>query len=97
MTIPIDEGKQGCTFLVRVQPRSSRDQVTGIHGDALKIRLTAPPVEGKANHALRKFLAKQLDTSPGNIEILTGHTSRQKRVQVAGVSADVIRALLKTK
>jgi uncharacterized protein YggU (UPF0235/DUF167 family) len=46
---------------------------------------------------LQKFLAKQLDTSPRNIEILTGHTSRQKRVRVAGVSANAIRALLKTK
>ena len=97
MTLQIDEEKQGCTFLVRVQPRSSRNQVTGIHGDALKIRLTAPPVEGKANQALQKFLAKQLDTSPANIEILTGHASRQKRVRVAGVPADAIRALLKTK
>lgn len=97
MALQIKEGKDGCTFLVRVQPRSSRDQVTGLHGDALKIRLTAPPVEGKANQALQKFLAKQLDTSPTNIDILTGHTSRQKRVRVAGVSADVIRALLEIK
>jgi uncharacterized protein len=97
VTLQIKEGKDSCTLLVRVQPRSSRDQVTGTHGDALKIRLTAPPVEGKANQALKKFLAKQLDTSPANIEILTGHTSRQKRVRVAGVSADAIRALLKTK
>jgi uncharacterized protein (TIGR00251 family) len=97
VTLQIKEGKDGCTFLVRVQPRSSRDQVTGTHGDALKIRLTAPPVEGKANQALQKFLAKQLGTSQADIEILTGHASRQKRVRVAGVSADAIRALLKTK
>ena len=97
MTLQIKEGKDGCTFLVRIQPRSSRDQVTGLHGDALKIRLTAPPVEGKANQALQKFLAKQLDTSPTNIDILTGHTSRQKRVRVVGISADVIHALLETK
>lgn len=94
MTLQIKEGKDGCTFLVRVQPRSSRDQVTGLHDDALKIRLTAPPVEGKANQALQKFLAKQLNTSPTNIDILTGHTSRQKRVRVVGISADAIRALL---
>jgi uncharacterized protein YggU (UPF0235/DUF167 family) len=86
VTLQIKEGKDGCIFLVRVQPRSSRDQVIGTHGDALK-----------ANQALQKFLAKQLGTSPANIDILTGHTSRQKRVRVAGVSADAIRALLKTK
>jgi uncharacterized protein (TIGR00251 family) len=97
VTLQIEENKAGCTFLVRVQPRSSRDQVTGLHGDALKIRLTAPPVEGKANQALQKFLAKQLNTSPTNIEILTGHTSRQKRVRVAGVPANAVRALLETK
>jgi uncharacterized protein (TIGR00251 family) len=97
MTLQIKKGKHGCTFFVHVQPRSSRDQVTGLYGDALKIRLTAPPVAGKANQALQKFLAKKLATSPANIEILTGHTSHQKRVRVAGISPDTIRALLETK
>lgn len=97
MTLPVDEGENGCTFHVRVQPRSRRDEIIGLHGDALKIRLIAPPIEGKANQALRKFLAKQLGIPPASVEILTGHTSRQKRVRVAGISAEAIHALLEAK
>jgi len=94
MTLPVTEGEKGCTFQVRVLPRSRRDEVVGLHGDALKIRLTAPPVRGKANRALREFLAGRLGVSPSAVEILSGHTSRQKRVRVRGVSAGAIRALL---
>jgi uncharacterized protein (TIGR00251 family) len=93
----VNEGKDGCTFRVRVQPRSRRDEIAGLHGDALKIRLTAAPVEGKANQALQKFLARRLGVSPSAVEILAGHTSRQKQVRVTGVSADAIHALLETK
>ena len=94
MTLLVTEGEEGCTFQVRVLPRSRRDEVVGLHGDALKVRLTAPPVRGKANRALREFLAERLGVSPSAVEILTGHTSRQKRVRVKGVSADAVRALL---
>ncbi len=97
MTFQIDEEEAGCTFHVRVQPRSRCNEIAGLHGDALKIRLTAPPIEGKANQALQKFLARQLRVPASAIEILTGHTSRQKQVHVAGVPAEAIRALLKTK
>jgi len=94
MALQVTEGGGGCTFRVRVLPRSRRDKVVGLHGDALKIRLTAPPVEGRANQALRKFLGKRLGISPSAVEILSGRTSRQKQVRVKGVSADVVRALL---
>ncbi len=96
MTLPVVEKDGGCTFRVRVLPRSKRDKVAGLHGDALKVRLTAPPVRGKANQSLRKFLARRLGVSPSAVEILTGHTSRQKRVRVEGVSAAAVRALLST-
>lgn len=94
MALRVTEGKGGCSFQVRVLPRSKRDEVVGLHGDALKIRLTAPPVRGKANRALQEFLADQLGVSPSDVEILTGHTSRQKRVRVLGVSAGAVHALL---
>jgi uncharacterized protein (TIGR00251 family) len=97
MALQVSEGKEGCTFRVRVQPRSRRDEVVGIHGDALKIRLTAPPVEGKANQALCKFLGQRMGVPSSAVEILTGHTSRQKRVRVQGVSADAVYALLNTR
>ena len=97
MTLEVVTRKNGCTFQVRVQPRSRRNEITGLHGDALKIRLTAPPVAGKANQALQKFLAKQLGVPSSSVEILTGHTSCQKQVRVAGVSAKDIHALLEAK
>ena len=96
MALQVDVREDGCTFQVRVQPRSRRDQIAGVHGDALKIRLIAPPVEGKANLALRKFLARRLGVSTSAIEILTGHTSRQKQVRVKGTSAEAVHALLET-
>lgn len=94
MTLLVTEGEKGCTFQVRVLPRSRRDQVVGLHGDALKVRLTAPPVKGKANRALQEFLAGRLGVSRSAVEILSGHTSRHKRVRVRNVSADAVRALL---
>jgi uncharacterized protein (TIGR00251 family) len=90
----IDEKEESCTFHVHVQPRSRQDEIVGLHGDALKIRTVAPPADGRANLALRKLLAKRLSVSPSSVDILTGHTSRQKRVRVTGVTADAIQALL---
>lgn len=94
MPFRTDEEKDSCVFQVRVQPRSRRNEIAGLHGDALKIRVTASPVEGKANQATQKLLAKRLGVPPSSVEILTGHTSRQKRVRVTGVSAEAIRALV---
>jgi uncharacterized protein (TIGR00251 family) len=96
MALSVTEEKEGCTFRVRVVPRSRREKVVGLHDDALKIRLAAPPEKGKANRALQVFLAERLSVSPSAVEILSGHTSRQKRVHVEGVSADAVRALLDT-
>jgi uncharacterized protein (TIGR00251 family) len=96
MTLRVVEEKGGCTFRVRVVPRSRREEVVGLHGDALKIRLAAPPEKGKANRALQRFLAKQLGTLTSEVEILSGHTSRQKRVHVGGISAVAVLALLDT-
>ncbi len=72
---------QGDNLLLRVylQPRSSRDEIVGPHGDALKIRITAPPVEGKANQHLRKFLAKQFGVPISRVELQKGQTSRTKQ------------------
>ncbi|MCP4536968.1 MAG: YggU family protein [Chloroflexi bacterium] len=88
------EEKEGCTFRVRIVPKSRQEQIIGLFDDALKIRLTAPPERGKANRALQIFLARQLGVSPSAVEILSGHTSRQKRVRVRGVSAKAVFALL---
>ena len=97
MGLPVTEREEGAIFRVRVLPRSRRDEVVGLHGDALKIRLMAPPVGGKANRALQEFLAGRLGVSRSAVEILSGHASRQKRVCVTGVSAAALRALLNAK
>jgi uncharacterized protein (TIGR00251 family) len=68
---------------VRVQPRASHNEFAGPLGEYLKIRLTAPPVEGKANRALLKFLAKSCGVSNAQVSLLSGDTGRNKRVRIA--------------
>ena len=72
----------GLAFRVHVQPRSSRNQVVGVHGDALKLKLTAPPVEGAANAACIAFIADLLDLPKSVISIIAGHTSRRKTLLI---------------
>jgi len=76
----IKEDARGVKFKVFVQPRSSKNTISGLHGDALKIRLTAPPVDNAANKMCIQFLAKTLQISKSSIEIVSGHTSRTKMV-----------------
>ena len=76
----IQENSRGVKFKVFVQPRSSKNMITGLHGDALKIKLTAPPVDNAANKMCIKFLSKSLQVSKSSIEIISGHTSRTKMV-----------------
>lgn len=79
---------------VRIQPRSSKNSFTRMEDGSLKIRLTAPPVDGAANEALVKFLSDILSIGKSQIEIISGHTSREKRVKLSGMSeADVNRLL----
>ncbi|MGD8966045.1 MAG: DUF167 domain-containing protein [Anaerolineae bacterium] len=94
MVLRISEENGGCTFRVRVAPKGRRNEIIGEHGDAIKVRVQAPPVEGKANEALREFLAEQLGVSCRDVEIVSGHTSRWKRVKVDGVTPDAIESLL---
>ena len=73
---------KGLVIKVFVQPRSSRNSIVGPHGDALKIKLTAPPVAGEANRLCIKFLAKSLGLPKTAVEIISGHSSRTKNVLV---------------
>ena len=73
----------GLAFRVHVQPRSSRNQVVGVHGDALKVKLTAPPVEGAATAACIAFLADALDLPKSSLSIVAGHTGRRKTIAIA--------------
>jgi len=81
-------------FSVRVQPRASRDEVTGVMGGAIKIRLQAPAVADRANASLIEFLAQLLKTPKSAVRILSGERSRQKRVEVRGVTEQAVLALL---
>ena len=81
------------SFSVRVQPRASRDEIVGEWQDGLKIRLTAPPLDDRANEALRRLLATRLNVSLSAVRIASGEHSRTKRVEVRGVSAAAVRAL----
>ena len=82
----ITEENGSVTFAVRVVPRSSRNQIAGVEGGALKIKLTAPPVEGAANAALIEFVAEWLGIRRSAVSIVSGEKSRHKVVRVAGVT-----------
>ena len=89
MTIS-EESKKGVVLSVLLQPRSSKNRVIGKRGDELKIGVTAPPVDGAANRALISFLSKQLGVAKNQIEIISGETSRHKKVKIKGVTpADI--------
>jgi uncharacterized protein (TIGR00251 family) len=92
--LPLREEKDGVSFKVRVQPRASKNQVAGIFEDALRVRLTAPPVDGEANEACRAFLASILSVSRGQVEILSGLTGRNKVVKIKGISISEVQKRL---
>ncbi len=83
------------TLSIRIQPRASKNEIVMMASGGLKIRLTAPPVDGAANEALVKFLADTLSIPKSNIEIVSGHTSREKIVRVSGLCDAEVRRLLK--
>ena|ERR1700675_2027155 len=90
----IAASREGVSFHVQVQPRASRDAIEGEHADALKIRLTALPVDDRANEALVRFLAERLNVPRAAVRIVVGEKSRRKRVVVARVKRERVLALL---
>ena len=80
---------------VRVHPSAKKDAITGEVGDALKVSLTAPPIDGRANEACIEFFAKLLKVSRSSVTIASGQSSRNKVIRVVGVSAVELRARLK--
>ena len=79
---------------VRVLPRTSKNQIVGIDGGVFKVKLTAPPVEGKANKALVQFLAKKLGLPKRDIEIVSGEHSREKSIRINGLPVDEVIGIL---
>lgn len=79
---------------LHIQPGAKKTEIVGLHGAALKIRLAAPPVDGKANAALIAFIAAKVGAGRTAVELLSGETSRAKRVRIAGMSEAAVRAAL---
>ena len=82
------------TLTLHIQPGAKRTEFAGLHGDALKIRLAAPPVDGKANEALLRFVADTLGLPKSAVSLKSGQTSRRKVVEISGVAIPAIEAFL---
>ena len=92
--ITVRAAGDGASFAVKVHPRAKRNAITGAVGDALKLALTAPPVEGRANDVCIAFFAKLLNVPRASVTITAGHSARLKVVRVAGIGADELRRRL---
>ncbi len=92
--IRLVESAAGVSFTVKVHPRARKNAITGEVGDALKLALTAPPVEGKANEACIEFFAKLLKVPRSSVTIAAGQNSRNKVIRVSGVTAQHVRECL---
>ena len=88
------EREGGATLTLHIQPGARRSEIAGIHGDALKIRLAAPPVDGKANAALIDFVAERLGLPRSAVLLKSGQTSRRKVLEIGTAVADLRRRLL---
>jgi len=96
MTSPIvQETKDGAVLSIHVQPNASKTECAGLHGEALKIRVMAPPVDGAANQAVVDLLAEQLAVPRASVSVQSGTGGRFKRVLVRGLSSDQVRARLR--
>jgi hypothetical protein len=89
--LPIHETADGVTFAVKVQPRARRNAIVGELGDALKVALTAPPIDGRANEACVEFFAELLKLSRSAVTIVSGKTSRTKVIRASGITAAEFR------
>lgn len=89
--VQVTERDGAVRFAVRVQPRASRSGIVGEHGGALKVRLSAPPVDGAANEALVELLAEAFGVPRRAVRVITGLAARGKTVEVDGVGADAVR------
>ncbi len=94
MPLELRETNEGVTLRVRVQPRASRDALGGERQGALLVRVTAPPVEGRANESMARLLGAALGVPPSAVQVLRGASGRDKLVAVAGIDATTARARL---
>lgn len=93
--ISIHDSGTGVTFAIRVHPRAKKNAITGELGGALKVSLTSPPIEGRANEACVEFLAKLLKVPRSSVTIASGQTSRNKVIRIAGVTGQYVQDSLR--
>ena len=86
----------GTVLALHIQPGAKRSAVCGMYGEAVKIAVKAPPVDGKANAALREFVADKLGVPTGTVQLVSGMTGRDKRLRIAGKSPEEVKAALET-
>jgi uncharacterized protein len=91
---PIEQTAEGVRLRIKAVPRASRSEVAGIHGNEVRIRLAAPPVDGAANEELIRFLADTLSVRRTAIRLVSGQTSRSKVITIAGVALEQVRTSL---
>ena len=90
----VQDSKAGVVLSVHIQPKASRTECVGFHGDAIKIRVAAPPVDGAANDELIRFLASQFSIPSSSVQIQSGASGRHKRVLLKGVTSQLVLARL---
>lgn len=91
---PLEDTRDGVRITLHIQPRATRTELAGVFGDAVKVRLRSPPVDGAANEELVHFLAEKLGVSRNRVELVAGHSGRRKTIRIEGVSADDAAKLL---
>jgi uncharacterized protein (TIGR00251 family) len=79
---------------IHLLPRAPRDEICGLYGDAIKVKVTAPPLEGRANIALQRFIAEKLNLPSSQVEIMAGKRSRQKILRISGISRAAVEKAL---
>jgi uncharacterized protein (TIGR00251 family) len=92
--LPVKESKNGIIFHIHVIPRSAKCGIAGIQGDALKIKITTPPVEGRANLECIRFLSDTLSVKKNQITIVSGHKSKKKTVAIEGLKREDMMTIL---
>jgi uncharacterized protein (TIGR00251 family) len=92
--VPVNESAKGITFAVKVHPRARKNAITGVVGEALKVALTAPPVDGKANQAVIEFFADLFAIPRSSVTIASGETNRNKIVRISGLGREAVEQRL---
>ena len=93
---PFKPDASGTVLALHIQPGAKRSAVCGMYGEAVKVSIKAPPVDGKANAALREFIAAKLKVPAGTVQLVSGASGRDKRLRVAGRSPEEVKSALET-